>query len=830
MIDILTDQTSRQGRHDFGSLATSFYDPATRQQAGAVPRTGHDTANFFLGVANIYSASFQPGFMYFRGSEYAGYLQDNWKVYSRLILNLGVRYEYYPPVRETRNLLSSFDPKTKTVVMGATLDEMVAEKVTTPTLIKAFENIGVKFSRPSDVGLPEGLINANHLDFSPRIGFAYRLTSGKRATSLRGGYGLYRFQLALRTFAGAMRSSPPMQANFQVNLNAAAQTPDGLPNYLLRSVPTVFAGANSRDVLDPNTPPDVAPGNFTVAYFEPDQPTSRNHQWNLTLERELFDNTVARIGYVGTHGGKLDQWFQLNGAPTNYVWLSTTGQPVPTGRLAGTARRVFDQTTFGNINEYTKTGYSNFNSVQMEISRRFAKGYGFQFYYVLANNFRTLGANNTGPAEDFVNDPRTYLPGAVPENLDERIRMLTYIRDTEAPKHRVRWNWIVDLPFGKGKKLFGNAAGWKQRLIGGWQTGRQRRRAAATTSSCLPEIGAPIAPIEIYGKKYKIEDCRSGECVPGYLWYNGDRTAYRLSDQAVPSCFIRLDEVFDARFATFDEAYGHRGVIMAETICARMADLEMYAFLIEDARRRHTVDPTGDDKATILTRSFLVGYLGAGRALLDAVAGHARRALCPAPRQRRGAPLPTATSGTSSSPMRPTCTAATIRCASLSPSSCAGAWKRPTASRRWSSSQHHFGKFARATQRLQVLDDPEANLGHLMACHSAHGPLGRPPAPPRPLEAAVHDAVREDLPRSRKERRQRGRVLGPHSRAAWLASAGCASFRLRVPAPGRAGSCRSARSSVPGLCLPRCQLGVLPGLPTARTGWSPQSAAAPPCP
>ena len=103
--------------------------------------------------------------------------------------------------------------------------------------------------------------------------------------------------------------------------------------------------------------------------------------------------------------------------------------------------------------------------------------------------------------------------------------------------------------------------------------------------------------------------------------YFYDRTAYRLSEQAVPSCFIRVDEVFDARFATFEEADAHPCVAMAESLCARMADVEMYAFLMEDARRRHSVDAKGDDKTSILTRSFLVGYFGAGRALLDVAAG-----------------------------------------------------------------------------------------------------------------------------------------------------------------------------------------------------------------
>lgn len=96
-----------------------------------------------------------------------------------------------------------------------------------------------------------------------------------------------------------------------------------------------------------------------------------------------------------------------------------------------------------------------------------------------------------------------------------------------------------------------------------------------------------------------------------------ERTAYRLSDQPVPSCFLRLDDRFDEHFASYEEAFGHPCVVMAESLCGRMADLEMYAFLIEDARKRHTVDPKLEEKAAILTRSFWVGYLGAGRALLD---------------------------------------------------------------------------------------------------------------------------------------------------------------------------------------------------------------------
>jgi hypothetical protein len=191
-----------------------------------------------------------------------------------------------------------------------------------------------------------------------------------------------------------------------------------------------------------------------------------------------------------------------------------------------------------------------------------------------------------------------------------------------------------------------------------------------------------------------------------------ERTAYKLSDQPVPSCFVRLDDAFDRRFATFDEAFSHPTVAMAESICARMADVEMYAFLMADARKRHVVDTSGDEKATILTRSFLVGYLGAGRALLDVVAS----------------------------------TLAALYALPMSQGECTFAngdfWHHlvsnaPNVHRRyhplrlflteflrWSMetahripplvvAQYQFGKYAPRDQRLQVIDDPQASLAHL---------------------------------------------------------------------------------------------------------------------
>jgi hypothetical protein len=99
-----------------------------------------------------------------------------------------------------------------------------------------------------------------------------------------------------------------------------------------------------------------------------------------------------------------------------------------------------------------------------------------------------------------------------------------------------------------------------------------------------------------------------------------ERTAYLLSPQPVPSCFIHLEEHFNRRFPSAQEAAAQQAVLLAEGICARMADVEMYAFLMEDVRKRHTIERREDDKAAVLTRAYMFGYLAVCAGLLDLVA------------------------------------------------------------------------------------------------------------------------------------------------------------------------------------------------------------------
>jgi hypothetical protein len=111
------------------------------------------------------------------------------------------------------------------------------------------------------------------------------------------------------------------------------------------------------------------------------------------------------------------------------------------------------------------------------------------------------------------------------------MRFLLYARDNTVFKHEIRWNWIADLPFGKGKMLGRNANRLVDAFIGGWQiTGMGRWRS---NYFALPSDGSGLwqtgNPVEYYGHKYPIEDCRSGICRKGFLLWNGYIPAHQIN-------------------------------------------------------------------------------------------------------------------------------------------------------------------------------------------------------------------------------------------------------------------------------------------------------------
>src|SRR5260370_36266645 len=88
------------------------------------------------------------------------------------------------------------------------------------------------------------------------------------------------------------------------------------------------------------------------------------------------------------------------------------------------------------------------------------------------------------------------------------VGFLNYPRDISIPKDRMQWNFIVDLPFGKGKAIAGNARRFANAVIGGWQL-------SGTGSMVSNNNWANFSKLQIYGKNTPVKNCTSGTCIAG---------------------------------------------------------------------------------------------------------------------------------------------------------------------------------------------------------------------------------------------------------------------------------------------------------------------------
>lgn len=515
-LDTLEDQQETQGGVNFNSNATGLYDPKSGTAYSPVAYTGFIAANTYLGLGS-YWARFNPSWIRLRNNEKSLYFQDNFKVNSHLSLFMGVRYEYNSPVNETNHGLIGFDDKSKSVVLGTSLDELAKMGNVLPSIAAAYQNLGLKYISADQAGLPSSLIHSNYYDFGPRAGFAYRFGSSNRPTVLRGGYSIFAYPESLRLFQGLTAMTVPSLGVIQNNPNLAEQSPDGLANYMLRSAPTIVAGQNSKNALDVNKVTGITRGSGSSYYMDPDQPTARAHQWNLTLERELMTDTVVKAGWIGTHGARMAQWNSYNDNPPTYVYYATTKNPAPTGQYASVVNRPFENTVLGTIQRYQKTGWSNDNSFQFEFEHRYSKGWAAQAYYVMSNAMRVAG---DGWRDDTLTGTNQFMPGIVPADDNARNRLLYYRRDTSIPKHRVNWNFLVDLPIGKGKMIGRDSGRLLNALIGGWQVAGYGSLISRYFQLPTSYWGAQ-SDVQVYGKKYPIQDCRSGVCYDGWLYWNG---------------------------------------------------------------------------------------------------------------------------------------------------------------------------------------------------------------------------------------------------------------------------------------------------------------------
>lgn len=456
-----------QGSHDWQGGWTSLYDPVGDQ---AVSFTGNGFADMLLGLPSFLSNQFNRGYFYFRQKESGLYFNDNWKVSPRLTLSLGLRWDRWTPYSEKFDRLAAIDPRTV-----ASRFEIVTPKDKDirslpgipPSVLDSWSARGLTYTTASKVGYPDTLFAGDNNNFGPRLGAAFKLTD---RMVLRGGYGEYFWPMPLAQILQSSRVNPPLNLRYTTEANRF----DGSGTYTLRSLPTSQffhpnATVNTSGIVQISSGPREG-----LPWDALNWKDGRSQNWHLTLEHEIMKDTALRLSYIGNHGRDLEQRESLNNREAEYNYVARTGLAPPANRDLLRANPNWSFVNSGSM--LTRNGYSNSNSAQIEIERKYSNGLAFQWFYTYTRALTTTDAGGFTFGGSSINSGG--LGGQVPEpfqilgspnlSFDQRLR-LAYFNQTSVPPHRIRYNAIVDLPFGRGKRFGASSAGWLNQIIGGWQ-------------------------------------------------------------------------------------------------------------------------------------------------------------------------------------------------------------------------------------------------------------------------------------------------------------------------------------------------------------------------
>jgi hypothetical protein len=409
---------------NWGGFNVGFTTPP-----GATPGPDNYVADFLLGYYGSNGVSvFQPGPFPVEGKVgnprefnlwyFAPYIQDDWKVTSRLTLNLGLRYDYRNVPYETNNRMGwrnlnyapggllVADPKLATggIVDGSYYQEAGRRSPENPDAWKVF---------------------------APRLSFAYRLNEAG-TTVIRGGYGLFYDSAEGREIDGSSDIYPYVsRGTYQQSLGQTAP---------LQTTDQLFPSFTSGGVATP------AANTFLAVSMSPQPKNPYVQQWSLGVQRELTRTTSAELNYVGSHG-------------TNLLMRINVAQALP---YTPDHPTVAERKPYPNFQVYidsTWSGWSDYHALNATLTHR-SRSLLASVAYTWAKSTDSksaaagIGSNETAGWQGFLNnhDPAR----------DHGLSSFDVA-------HRVVASFVWNLPFGKGEKFGGDASGLKQVLIGGWQ-------------------------------------------------------------------------------------------------------------------------------------------------------------------------------------------------------------------------------------------------------------------------------------------------------------------------------------------------------------------------
>jgi len=382
------DKYSEQGTNDSGGIYSINTDPGG---------FGDRFADFLTGRATNFAQS-TPTNVHRHNYDPALFVQDDWHALPRLSLNLGLRWEVFPPFYGdgTAGTFRAGEQSTK------------------------FPTAPVGMLYQGDRGVAPGVSNTPYTDFAPRVGFAWDLYGDGR-TSLRGGIGLFFYQQIVEVVNNEVYEQQPYGLSITVNPPSGIGTAD-VPGF---SNPYQFNGGlgvtTSPFPYVPNpTNPVYISGGAVYAVPSNGGSTPYAKEYNLSVQQQLSPTYALQVSYVGASFIKQLQSVDLNQPQLPTVIPTSDGAgPRPYEPYGPTGAGYSNPTSplgyaFDAITELRNSLNSNYNSLQVTLRGRLGRQINLNTSYVWAKSM-----DNSSPIE-------TTLPRSSygPSNLDLRDRFV----------------------------------------------------------------------------------------------------------------------------------------------------------------------------------------------------------------------------------------------------------------------------------------------------------------------------------------------------------------------------------------------------------------------
>lgn len=419
--------------------------------AGVAASNIYNLPDFLVGARSAYSLNNEIVLNYKQRMHFA-YLQDDWKVNTKLTLNLGVRYEFATPQWEEQNRLANYNPVSNTLVQAKS---------------------GSLFDR--------SLVDPDRNNWAPRVGFAYQATP---KTVIRSGYGISYVHFNRLGGENLLGYNGPSVLNVTINQNPTQPFCTG--NNFLNCYRTTQSGYPAG-LTDPNR---FSTATTRTNYTPADYRTSYVQSWHLTTQRELGLGLVLDLAYVGNRSNGLMILGDYNQAAPNAV-----GASLPVG-----SRRPISG--FDSIQISYGGGFATYHSFQAKLEKRYSNG----FYFLNSFTYSKAIDNAGGHLETANGD-------------NSRVNLRNLAAEKANGSYNQPFNnttsFVMELPFGKGRKYGSSVNGFVDALLGGWRlTGIHTAAAGlplnisygpATAAQVATNVSPTYRPDYVGGDLYSTE-------------------------------------------------------------------------------------------------------------------------------------------------------------------------------------------------------------------------------------------------------------------------------------------------------------------------------------